>query len=140
MLKISLLFLLFSFSAFSQNGELKKKLEKLKDIELKQYKLESYFGYQRGLYDVIEFGYEGVKKHIKLIKPTTYAVNTGVTYDVFRNVVGFDAGVWGKSEGLAQPSEQNSFYEAILKTRKLAWRRCSDSVSDQLIYKLAITF
>ncbi len=102
MSNIKLLLLLLSLSTsvsaqiFKKDNELFEKIKKVKMLEISEYKLGPYFGYQTGRYGVIEFGYHGQYKRIKLRKPVTLSGTAGVNYDIFRNVVGYDLGVWGK--------------------------------------------
>jgi hypothetical protein len=68
--------------------------EKWMDIHVR--KSGPYFGVQRGLYWVGEAGGEMQFKKIKLVKPRTQAIHTGINYNFTQNVLGYDAGYWVK--------------------------------------------
>ena len=70
------------------------KKDKLLDIHVR--KSGPYFGVQRGLFWVGEVGGEMQFKKVKLIKPITQAIHTGVNYNFTQNVLGYDAGYWVK--------------------------------------------
>lgn len=68
--------------------------DKFMDIHIR--KSGPYFGVQRGLFWVGEVGGEMQFKKVKLIKPVTQAIHTGVNYNFTHNVLGYDAGYWVK--------------------------------------------
>jgi hypothetical protein len=79
--------------ALIQLGSLAQK-DKWMDIHVR--KSGPYFGVQRGLFWVGEVGGEMQFKKVKLVKPVTQAIHTGVNYNFTNNVLGYDAGYWIK--------------------------------------------
>lgn len=53
-----------------------------------------YIGFQKGKYNLIEFGGEFQYKKVKLIHPRTHGFRFGANYDFLENVLGFDAAYW----------------------------------------------
>ena len=82
----------FGFQVSAQNqaliavGSLAQK-DKWLDIHVR--KSGPYFGVQRGLFWVGEVGGEMQFKKVKLIKPVTQAIHTGVNYNFTHNIFGF---------------------------------------------------
>jgi len=84
---------------------------KLGGRELKSKKAGPYFGFQKGKYNLIEFGGEFQHKQIKLKHPTTNAIRFGTNYDFKESVLGFDLGYW------RQQARIGLTYGAILSHR-----------------------
>jgi hypothetical protein len=87
--------LLFSFSfVFSQ--EKKSLWSKIPRYNVDISKYGPFIGFQRGLYNNIEFGAEYQWKKIKLIKPYTHTAHVGFNYNLYNNVLGYEVGYWFK--------------------------------------------
>ena len=65
-----------------------------KPIELKAKKTGPYIAWQRGKYNVGEFGFERQYKSTSLKKTTTNAFHMGFNYNFKQNVLGYDIGYW----------------------------------------------
>jgi len=91
-----------SFSLVAQEGKLsglfssddKKKKDPLLELAVRQS--GPYFGLQQGKYTVAEVGGEMQWRKMRLKKPTTHAVNAGIDYNLFENVLGFNTGYYYK--------------------------------------------
>jgi len=118
--KIILVFSIFfvSFCSFSQD---KLKKFNLFKTEIHVQKSGPYFGLQRGLYLVPEFGGELQWKKIKLIKPITNAVHMGFTYNFLRNVLGYDVGYWFKTGRLNLTYGANLIYRTDFTYNKIGF-------------------
>lgn len=95
--------LMLSFSLDAQDGKLsglfssdnkKKKKDPLLELAVRQS--GPYFGLQQGKYTVAELGGEMQWRKIRLKKPTTHAINAGIDYNLFENVLGFNTGYYYK--------------------------------------------
>lgn len=64
----------------------------LPDVNSK--KMGPYIGFQKGKYNLIEFGGEFQYKKIRLIHPKTHGFRFGTNYDFRENVLGFDLAYW----------------------------------------------
>ena len=53
-----------------------------------------YIGFQKGKYNLIEFGGEFQYKKVKLVHPNIHGFRFGTNYDFRENVLGFDAAYW----------------------------------------------
>lgn len=67
---------------------------KRKNIELKAIKTGPYIAWQRGKYNVGEFGVERQYKSTSLKKTATNAFHMGFNYNFKQNVLGYDVGYW----------------------------------------------
>jgi hypothetical protein len=68
--------------------------KKLIDVSIK--KTGPYVGFQRGQYNVIEFGVERQWKQLSIKTAVTHAGHMGFNYNFKRNVLGYDIGYWAK--------------------------------------------
>jgi hypothetical protein len=124
--KTSLLILALCFSligqtqlSFQENPDpFQSMLKPIKWPELKIWRAGPYFGLQKGLYQVAEFGMEGQYKKIKLKKPYTHALHAGFNYNFLRQVLGFDIGYWGKVGRLDMTYGLNFVYRSDFNQAK----------------------
>lgn len=79
--------------------------------KVKSQKSGPYIGFQKGKYNLIEFGAELQLKKITLTHPTTNAFRLGANYDFRSGVLGFDACYW------RQQTRLGLTYGAILSHR-----------------------
>ena len=86
-------FLLYGNAAFSQIVHTSSVANPL---SLKTRKSGPYIGFQKGKYNLFEFGGEVQFKKIKLVHPSIHAFRLGTTYDVIENALGFDGAYWFK--------------------------------------------
>lgn len=83
--------LLIVFASYSQH------LQILSSIDLpkvRSTKSGPYIGFQKGKYNLIEFGGELQHKKITLTHPKTNAFRFGMVYDFKENNLGFDLAYW----------------------------------------------
>ena len=74
----TLLFIIATvITTYAQNFELAYK----KDPLVKITKSGPYLGFQYGKYKNLELGYELQRKAVKLVKPTTHAINVGLDFN-----------------------------------------------------------
>ncbi|MFN5416531.1 MAG: hypothetical protein ACK5B9_05700 [Flavobacteriia bacterium] len=111
-------FILFSIcistNLFSQNLESLSLLSSVRKIDIPKVKSQKsgpYIGYQRGKYDLIEFGAEMQFKKIKLKNPIVNGYRFGTNYAIKENVLGFDLCYW------RQEARLGLTYGAILSHR-----------------------
>ena len=98
-LKNSLILLSICLSAnlFSQSFENISLLHSINKIDIPKVKSQKsgpYIGYQRGKYDIIEFGAEMQLKKIRLKNPIVNGFRFGANYAIKENVLGFDLCYW----------------------------------------------
>jgi len=94
-MKIILTLLLSTFifvCTYAQNFE----LDLNKDPLVKITKSGPYLGFQYGKYKNLELGYELQRKAVKLIKPTTHALNLGLDFNFIESVLGLNLGYYQK--------------------------------------------
>lgn len=88
-------FLIGNKFTFSQSSNaLLLSASKMDFPKVKSQKSGPYIGFQKGKYDLIEFGAELQLKKITLTRPTTNAFRFGTNYDFRSSVLGFDAAYW----------------------------------------------
>jgi hypothetical protein len=80
-----------------------------------------YFGLQKGLYNVLEFGMEGQYKRVKFVKPVTHAGHMGFNYNFKRNVLGYDVGYWFKLGRLNLTYGANLVYRSNFTQNRLGF-------------------
>jgi hypothetical protein len=68
--------------------------KKKKPIEINVKKTGPYIGWQKGKYNVAEFGVERQYKKVRLKDPYTNAFHMGFNYNYTHNVLGYDLGYW----------------------------------------------
>lgn len=68
--------------------------------DVKTVKMGPYFGFQKGTYDLVEFGGEYQRKNIKLTHPTTNAIRFGANYNFRNSILGFDLAYWHQKSRL----------------------------------------
>ena len=95
----------------AQNIENLFALRKIELPTIKTQKSGPYIGFQKGKYNLIEFGGELQLKRVKLTHPKIHGIRFGVNYDFKENVLGFDAAYW------YQQSRLGLTYGAILSHR-----------------------
>ena len=100
-MKTKIKLLLISFISviwgYSQN------IEVLSSIDLpkvRSTKSGPYIGFQKGKYNLIEFGGELQHKKITLTHPKTNAIRFGMVYDFKENNLGFDLAYWRQQSRL----------------------------------------
>lgn len=81
-------------NAQSQMANSFGKKKPLLDVSIK--KTGPYIGFQRGKYNVIEFGVERQWKQLSLRQSVTHAGHMGFNYNFRYNVLGYDIGYWAK--------------------------------------------
>jgi hypothetical protein len=86
-------------------------LSSIKIPVVRSTKAGPYIGFQKGKYNVIEFGGEIQFKKIKLVHPQIHAFRFGPNYDFKEHVLGFDLAYWH------QQSRLGLTYGAILSHR-----------------------
>lgn len=67
-----------------------------KDPLVKITKSGPYIGLQYGKYKNLELGYELQRKAVKLVKPTTHALNIGADFNLNQGILGFNLGYYQK--------------------------------------------
>lgn len=92
--KITLILILFISFGYTQNKS--NFWSKIPRYKFDVSKYGPYIGYQRGLYNNIEFGGEYQWKKMKLIKPYTHTIHGGFNYNLYNNVLGYEVGYWFK--------------------------------------------
>ncbi|MEN8929452.1 MAG: hypothetical protein ABF242_03155 [Flavobacteriales bacterium] len=95
------------------------------------FKSGPYLGLQRGKFTNLEIGYELQRKGVKLIKPTTHALNAGFDYNLFENVLGFSVGYWQKKGRLNLTYGANLVYKTDFDNTKFG-------IAPTLGFKLSI--
>ncbi|MDB4195753.1 hypothetical protein OAA49_00950 [Flavobacteriales bacterium] len=89
----TLLFIIATvITTYAQNFELAYK----KDPLVKITKSGPYLGFQYGKYKNLELGYELQRKAVKLVKPTTHAINIGLDFNFIESVMGLNLGYYQK--------------------------------------------
>lgn len=68
---------------------------KIKKREIQ--KSGTFLGLEKGKYLTLNFGVERQWQHVKLVKPTTSALNLQFDYNLFQNTIGMQTGVWQKT-------------------------------------------
>jgi hypothetical protein len=68
----------------------------IKDASLITKKRGVYIGYERGLYDVIQFGMEFQRKKTAIKESNTNAFCFGFGYNLKQNILGYDFSYWHK--------------------------------------------
>lgn len=68
----------------------------LKDASLITKKRGVYIGYERGLYDVLQFGMEFQRKKTAIKEINTNALCFGFGYNLKYNILGYDISYWHK--------------------------------------------
>ncbi len=107
------LLLIFCFS-FVLNIHFSQNIHSLLKIDIptiKSQKSGPYIGFQKGKYNLIEFGGELQLKRIKLTHPKIHGIRFGANYDFTENVLGFDFAYW------YQQSRLGLTYGAIISHR-----------------------
>ncbi len=97
--------------AKAQNIESLFSARKIELPIIKTQKSGPYIGFQKGEFNLIEFGGELQLKRVKLTHPKIHAIRLGTNYDFNGNVLGFDAAYW------YQQSRLGLTYGAILSHR-----------------------
>lgn len=87
---------LLAYGQSNDRSTLRERISDWKTPKVTSFKSGPYIGYQRGAFNVLELGYEGQFKRVKLIKPVTLSAHAGFNYNLFQNVLGYDMGGWGK--------------------------------------------
>lgn len=113
------IFLIVSFSIISQEKERSKFHFPNLKTEINVRRSGPYFGLQRGLYLVPEFGGEMQWKKVKLINPITNAVHVGFNYNLKYNVLGYDLGYWFKTGRLNLTYGANIIYRTDFTYSKI---------------------
>ena len=90
----SFFFIVVTVSCFAQEST--NFWDKIPRYKFDISKYGPYFGIQRGQYNNLEFGFEYQWKKIKLVKPYTNSFHGGLNYNLFNNVLGYEAGYWYK--------------------------------------------
>lgn len=92
---LSLLILFLPLSGFSINYQksFSSFPKKIRPSLITQ-KRGVYLGYERGLYDVLEFGMEFQRKKLAIKKSNNHALAIGFNYNMRHNVLGYSATYW----------------------------------------------
>lgn len=128
-----MLYILFGLLLLSDSNSFagnELSLEKKKPL-VKVFKSGPYLGLQRGKYTNLEIGYEFQRKAVKLVKPTTHALNTGFDYNLTENVLGFSLGYWQKRGRLNLTYGANFVYKSNFEQSRIG-------IAPTLGYKISI--
>ena len=116
-----ILFFLISIVVHAQEIEKKKFHFPNFKTEINIRKSGPYFGLQRGLYLVPEFGGELQWKKVKLLNPITNALHVGFNYNFKYNILGYDMGYWFKTGRLNLTYGANLVYRTDFTYDKIGF-------------------
>ena len=88
-------FIFLITAIFSQKKELKWR--NLRDTKINISKSGPYIGLQKGSFMNLEIGYEYQWKKVKFIKPTSNSLHSGISYNYFNNVFGYEVGYYNRT-------------------------------------------
>lgn len=88
-------FIFLITAIFSQKKELKWR--NLSDTKINISKSGPYIGLQKGPFMNLEIGYEYQWKKVKFIKPTSNSLHSGISYNYFNNVFGYEVGYYNRT-------------------------------------------